>query len=40
MEVYKILEKVQSEIIYEDTLEFEFKKNEITYKRKMKFKIS
>ena len=40
MEVHKILGKGHSEIIYGDALEYEFKKNEISYSREVKFNIS
>lgn len=40
MEVHTILGKGHSEIIYGDTLEYEFKKNEIPYNREMKFNIT
>jgi GxxExxY protein len=40
MEVYTILGKGHSEIIYGDALEYEFKKNEIPYNREMKFNIT
>ncbi len=40
MEVYKELGKGYSEIVYGDALEIEFKKNNITYKREVKFNIS
>ena len=39
MEVHKILGKGHSEIIYGDALEYEFKKNNIVYKREVKFNI-
>ena len=39
MEVPKILGKGHSEIIYGDALEYEFKKNNIVYKREVKFNI-
>lgn len=39
MEVHKILGKGHSEIIYGDALEYELKKNNIVYKREVKFNI-
>ncbi len=39
MEVHKILGKGHREIIYGDALEYEFKKNNIVYKREVKFNI-
>ena len=39
MGVHKILGKGHSEIIYGDALEYEFKKNNIVYKREVKFNI-
>ncbi|MCC9073084.1 GxxExxY protein [Flavobacterium sp. F-65] len=40
MEVHKILGKGHSEIVYGDALEYEFKKNNISYNRESKFNIS
>lgn len=40
MEVHKILGKGHSEIVYGDALEYEFKKNNISYSRESKFNIS
>lgn len=39
MEVHKILGKGHSEKVYGDALEYEFKKNKITYSRESKFNI-
>jgi len=40
MEVHKILGKGHSEIIYGDALEYEFRKNEISFEREKKFNIT
>jgi len=40
MEVHKILGKGHSEIVYGDALEYEFRKNEITFEREKKFNIT
>lgn len=37
MEVHKILGKGLLEIVYKDAIEYEFKKNNIPYKREKKF---
>ena len=39
MEVHKILGKGHSEVIYGDALEYEFRKNNITYSREVKYNI-
>ena len=39
MEVHKILGKGQSEIIYGDALEYEFRRNNIPFEREKKFNI-
>lgn len=40
MEVHKILGKGHSEIIYDDALEYEFRKNEIPFEREKKYNIT
>lgn len=40
MEVHRVLGKGFSEIIYGDALEYEFKKNSISYQREKQFNIS
>ena len=39
MEIHKILGKGHSEVIYGDALEYEFRKNNITYSREVKYNI-
>lgn len=39
MEVHKILGKGHSEIIYGDALEYEFRKNNISFEREKKYNI-
>ena len=39
MEVHKILGKGHSEVIYGDALKYEFRKNNITYSREVKYNI-
>jgi GxxExxY protein len=39
MEVHKILGKGHSEVVYGDALEYEFRKNNITYSREVKYNI-
>lgn len=40
MEVHKILGKGHSEKVYSDALEYEFQRNEIPYKRELKYNIA
>ncbi len=40
MEVYRILGRGFSEIVYKDALEYEFKKNNVLYEREKKYQIT